>query len=78
MRRESQWRGGSSPRRRRHPEEALRDDTGQRFWAFTTTVPLTLLTHANLFLAWKASGPVPAWWLAAGLAALADRLSTFG
>ena len=38
---------------------------------------LTLLTLANLFYAWNASGGVRAWWLAAALAALADRLLTF-
>jgi hypothetical protein len=37
---------------------ARQDDTGRRFWAFVTTVPLTLLTLANLFIAWRASGPV--------------------
>jgi hypothetical protein len=58
-------------------EAARRDDTGRRFWAFVTTVPLTLLTLANLFVAWRASGPVRWWWLAAGLAALADRVLTF-
>ncbi len=29
-------------------EAARHDDTGRRFWAFVTTVPLTLLTLANL------------------------------
>lgn len=53
------------------------DDTGRRFWAFVTTVPLTLLTLANLFGAWRASGSVRGWWLAAALAALADRAFTF-
>jgi hypothetical protein len=53
------------------------DDTGRRFWAFVTTVPLTLLTLANLFVAWRASGSVRRWWLAAALAALADRVFTF-
>jgi hypothetical protein len=56
---------------------ARRDDTGRRFWAFVTTIPLTLLTFANLFYAWHASGGVRSWWLAAVLAALADRLFTF-
>ena len=56
---------------------ARRDDTGRRFWAFVTTIPLTLLTLANLFYAWNASGRIRAWWLAAALAALADRLLTF-
>jgi hypothetical protein len=60
-----------------HAEAARRDDTGRRFWAFVTTLPLTLLTLANLFGAWRASGAVRGWWLAAGLAALADRAFTF-
>jgi len=58
-------------------EAARRDDTGRRFWAFVTTVPLTLLTLANLLVAWRASNPVRWWWVAAGLAALADRALTF-
>ena len=58
-------------------EAALLDDTGRRFWAFVTTVPLTLLTVANLLVAWQAAGTLRGWWLAAGLAALADRVFTF-
>src|SRR2546430_1250062 len=50
---------------------------GRRFWGFVTTVPLTLLTLANLFVAWRASSPVRWWWLIAGLAALTDRAFTF-
>src|SRR6266581_3813848 len=53
-------------------EAARRDDTGRRFWAFVTTVPLTLLTLANLFAAWRASSSVRDWWLGAAFAALAD------
>jgi hypothetical protein len=60
-----------------NPEAALRDDVGRRFWGFVTTVPLTLLTLANLFGACRASGRVRGWWLAAALAALADRALTF-
>jgi hypothetical protein len=58
-------------------EAARQDDTGRRFWAWVTTVPLTLLTLANLVVAWRASGLVRGWWLAAALAALADRVFTF-
>src|SRR5437868_6034881 len=58
-------------------ESARRDDAGRKFWAFVTTVPLTLLTLAYLFVAWRASSPVRWWWLAAGLTALADRMLTF-
>jgi hypothetical protein len=57
--------------------EARRDDTGRRFWAFVTTVPLTLLTLASLFVAWPGRGAVRHWWLAAALAALVDRALTF-
>jgi hypothetical protein len=42
-----------------------------------TTVPLTLLTLANLVAAWRAPAPVRGWWLAAAIAALADRVITF-
>src|SRR5260370_34619560 len=59
-----------------HAEEALRDDTGRRFWAFTTTIPLTLLTLATLWAASQSSGPIRMWWLSAALAALADRIFT--
>jgi hypothetical protein len=59
-------------------EAARQDDTGRRFWVFVTTVPLTLLTLANLFAAWQASGPVRHWWLATALVAVAERLFTFG
>ncbi len=58
-------------------DAARRDDTGRRFWAFVTTLPLTLLTLGNLFVASWASSPERWWWLAAGLAALADRALTF-
>src|SRR4249920_1987062 len=58
-------------------EAARRDDTGRRFWAFVSTLPLTLLTLANLFAAWRASGAVRGWWLAASLLALAERAFTF-
>ena len=58
-------------------EAVLRDDTGRKFWAFVTTVPLTLLTLANPFAAWRSSDAVRGWWLAAGLVALADRAFTF-
>lgn len=56
---------------------ARHDDTGLRFWAFVTTMPLTLLTVANLIAGWRARGPIRSWWLASGLSALADRVFTF-
>jgi hypothetical protein len=59
--------------------EAVRlDDTGRRFWAFVTTGPLTLLTLANLWAAWRrAVPPARGWWVGAALLALADRALTF-
>jgi hypothetical protein len=56
---------------------ARQDDTGRRFWAFASTLPLTLLTLANVVIAWRSTGAIRGWWLAAALAALADRLFTF-
>ena len=58
-------------------DAARRDDTGRRFWAFVTTVPLTLLTLASLFAAWRGRGSFSRWWLAAAVAALVDRAFTF-
>lgn len=56
---------------------ARQDDTGRRFWAFVSTMGLTLLTLANLFAASRAAGTIRGWWLAAALAAFADRVFTF-
>src|SRR5262245_11439781 len=53
------------------------DDTGRKFWAFVTTVPLTLLTLANLKCALAAEGTLRMWWLAGIAAAMADRVFTF-
>jgi hypothetical protein len=58
-------------------DAARQDDTGLRFWAFVSTMPLTLLTLANLFFASRSTGAVRGWWLTAALAALADRVFTF-
>jgi hypothetical protein len=58
--------------------EAMRStDTGRRFWAAVSTVPLTLLTLANLVLAWQSQGPRHDWWMAAALVTLAERIGTF-
>jgi hypothetical protein len=72
------WTGGGGGSPHWNAEAARRDDTGLRFWVYVTTGPLTLLTLANLAIAWTTSGPARAWWLAAGLLVLADRLFTFG
>ena len=74
----SRWLTGSSGSGAHWNADAARaDDTGRRFWAFVSTLPLTLLALANLLLAWRASGAVRGWWLAAALIALVDRVFTF-
>jgi len=57
-------------------EAARQANTGLRFWVFVTTVPLTLLTLANLIAAWWAQGTIRGWWIGAAVAALADRVFT--
>lgn len=52
-------------------------DTGLRFWVYITTVPLTLLTLANLIAAWRSKGSQRPAWLVASFAALGDRVLTF-
>jgi hypothetical protein len=52
-------------------------DSGLRFWAYVTTGPLTLLTLANLAAASRYRGRARQAWLAAGAAALAERVLTF-
>lgn len=53
-------------------------DSGRRFWGFVTTLPLTLLCFAGLYLASGCTEPVRTPWLAASLLVLAERLATFG
>jgi len=61
------------------PPASLRSpESGHRFWVFVTTIPLTLLTLANLVAAWQAQGPRRAWWLTATLVVLVERGATFG
>ncbi|QKZ15346.1 anthrone oxygenase family protein [Spirosoma sp. KUDC1026] len=58
--------------------DAMRQtDVGRSFWAFVSTGPLTLLTLANLVVAWQSAPPKHDWWLAATLLTLVERLSTF-
>lgn len=61
-----------------HAEQAILDDSGRRFWASSTTIPLTLLTLANLIVAFRSDGPSQVPWLVASGAALVDRVLTFG
>jgi hypothetical protein len=47
----SRWLKSDDSGRHWNATAARQDDTGRRFWAFVTTVPLTLLTLANLTVA---------------------------
>lgn len=52
-------------------------NTGLEFWVYVTTVPLTLLTLANLVAAWLDRGPGRYWWLGAAAIVVAERIATF-
>lgn len=52
-------------------------NTGVEFWAYVTTVPLTLLMLANAVAAWLDDGPARPWWLAAAAIAFVERIATF-
>ena len=52
-------------------------NTGLEFWVYVTTVPLTLLTLANLVAAWQDQGPRRYWWLGASLISVVERIWTF-
>jgi hypothetical protein len=73
-----QWISSSPESRNRwNAEAAQRADTGLKFWVYVTTVPLTLLTTANLLAAWRAWDAIRRWWLIAALTALGERIFTF-
>ncbi|HEX7774051.1 MAG TPA: anthrone oxygenase family protein, partial [Pyrinomonadaceae bacterium] len=72
-----QWLIESGGTYRWSAEAAREANTGVRFWVYVTTVPLTLLTLANLIVAWRSQGPIRSWWLAAAVTALVDRVFTF-
>ena len=58
--------------------EAMRNiDTGRKFWSFVTTIPLTLLTIANLIFALKSNTPLYGWWMSAMVIVLIERMATF-
>ncbi|GAB3974965.1 hypothetical protein GCM10028806_31680 [Spirosoma terrae] len=52
-------------------------DAGRKFWAFVTTIPLTILTIVNLIMAWQSQHPGHNWWLAAALLTFVERVATF-
>jgi hypothetical protein len=58
-------------------EAARLNDTGQHFWLFATTIPLSLLTLASLWEAWRSKGKIRSWWLTASVFALLERAFTF-
>ena len=57
-------------------DAARADDVGRRFSVVVSTLPLTALTLAGLYLAARLDGPAGSWWLAAALVSLAERLLT--
>jgi hypothetical protein len=52
-------------------------NTGLLFWAYVTTIPLTLLTIANAIVAWKTRGPRRRWYIAAVAIIITERAATF-
>jgi hypothetical protein len=59
--------------------DAIRsDDSGRRFWAYVTTVPLTLLTLASCLAAWSPETARERWWLAGAGVMFVERIGTFG
>lgn len=52
-------------------------DTGRKFWGFVTTMPLTLLTIANLVMAFRSDAPAHDWWLMSSVIVLIERIGTF-
>jgi hypothetical protein len=73
-----QWFTDSGDGRLHVNIEAMRQtNVGVRFWVYVTTVPLTILTLGNLVIAVQSTSARHAWWLAAGLIVLAERIATF-
>jgi hypothetical protein len=73
-----QWFSRSSEDGWRVDDEAMRStDTGRRFWAYVTTVPLTLFTLASLAVTWNLGNSLKQWWLAAAVITLLERIGTF-
>ena len=64
------------PRWENAPPQAW-PNTGLEFWVYFTTVPLTLLTLANLVAAWLEQGPRRYWWLGAAAISVVERIAAF-
>ena len=74
-----QWFPKSSDTEFRVDGDAMcQANTGLRFWAFVTTMPLSLLALANLVTALQSQGLRHEWWLAAAVITLVERIGTFG
>ena len=59
--------------------DAIRsDDSGRRFWAYVTTVPLTLLALTGCLMAWSPETAREQWWLLGAGVILVERIGTFG
>lgn len=52
-------------------------DTGQKFWGFVTTVPLTILCIANLIVSFLFHGVGSDWWLISSIIIGIERVFTF-
>lgn len=52
-------------------------NTGLLFWAYVTTVPLTLLTILNAIAAYRSRNPQRRWHLSATAVVIVERLATF-
>ena len=52
-------------------------NTGVMFWVYVTTIPLTLITVANLIAAWIDRSIKRKWWLSAAVIVMLERLATF-
>jgi hypothetical protein len=73
-----QWFSKSEEGEFRVNSDVMRQtNTGLRFWAYVTTVPLTLLTLANFVVALQSPNPRHDWWLAAVVITLVERVGTF-
>jgi hypothetical protein len=52
-------------------------NTGLLFWGYVTTLPLTVLTAANLITAWMDGSTRRQWCLSAAATILLERIATF-
>ncbi|MGQ0812618.1 MAG: DUF1772 domain-containing protein [Nitrospiraceae bacterium] len=73
-----QWFSRSPESGLRADSEAMRrTDAGRKFWAYVTTVPLTLLMLTSPAVAWQTQGPRRDWWFGAAVIILVERIGTF-